>query len=187
MHAKRAHDWVFGARKCEYPTNRACAHASRVSVTPFPLLTLSMDGNRKIRALQNPLSRITIASLQDLGYEVDYSTAESFGRANLGSGSCVCNRRTLLDMEHGETRQLGLGHPSTQPRRLGQATRQVALDYGRGILAERAAASSSSSSVSSSNGKPVNNSLVLDEYVGDQVVSVIVQDVGGYFIVVVRA
>jgi hypothetical protein len=39
------------------------------------------------------ISEITIASLQDLGYSVDFGQAEPFGRSNLGVG-CTCDRRS---------------------------------------------------------------------------------------------
>jgi Leishmanolysin len=121
------------------------------------------------------LSRITIGSLEDLGYTVSYSTADSYGTADLGVG-CTCRRRrqrSILDMPHGETRQLGVRNPSTKPRRLSYETKQQAFDYGRSILSKRA------------SSKTRSNLNIVD--VGNQVVAVVVQDGDGIFSVVVRS
>ena len=128
-----------------------------------------------------PLSRITIASLQDLGYQVDYSTADAYGRSDLGAG-CTCNRRqrSILDMSHGETQQLGLRSPNTPRRRLSDEMHKYAINYGLGILANRPG--------SPSDGQA---ELVSDQdftYVGDKVLSVVVQELdGSRFSVVVHA
>jgi hypothetical protein len=47
----------------------------------------------------NALSRITIASMEDLGYEVDYSFADTFGQIEL-SLSCLrtCRKRNLKEV-----------------------------------------------------------------------------------------
>lgn len=80
-----------------------------------------------------PLSRITVGSLQDMGYNVSYSKADSFGRADLDP-HCRCNRRSLVDMSHSETHQLGLDIPKTVRRVLSDAKYQAAMDYGLAIL-----------------------------------------------------
>jgi hypothetical protein len=56
----------------------------------------------------SPLSRITVGTLQYLGYQVDYSKADAFTRSDLNS-TCTCyirrlrqKERSLLDMNHGE-------------------------------------------------------------------------------------
>lgn len=43
---------------------------------------------------ENPTSRVTVATLEDLGYAVDYSAADTYDASNL-SESCICNRRHL--------------------------------------------------------------------------------------------
>jgi hypothetical protein len=133
----------------------------------------------------NPLSRITIGSLEDLGYTVDYSTADVYGRSNLGV-NCTCNRRqrSLLDMYNGETRQLGLGSPNVVRRRLSAAARQIAVDYGRSLLAEQQQQQQQTASVK--GVKSSSNTTSAVTYVGDQVVSVIVEDGDSIFSVVVR-
>jgi hypothetical protein len=115
------------------------------------------------------LSRITIGSLADLGYQVDYSKADSYTKANLGPG-CTCRRRrterSLAEMDHGDTVQLGLhSRPGVQQRRLSDNLRQSAIEYGQTVLASRALG--------------VNRKLANADdavYVGDQIVSVLVRD-----------
>jgi Leishmanolysin len=130
------------------------------------------------------LSRITIGSLEDLGYTVDYSRAEPYTRANLGSG-CTCRRRTLMDMFNGETVALGLRSGNTSPavsqhRRLSDEAHDMAMEAGRSILRQRAQAFL--------KGKSSTASAHLSNYtyVGDKVVSVLVQDKGEVYGVVVR-
>jgi len=132
------------------------------------LMTGSLDNGRL-----NPLSRITIASLEDLGYEVDYSTADAYGRSDLGAG-CTCTRRlrSILDMAHGETQQLGLRSPNTPRRRLSEEMRDHAIGYGRAIMANRTASLSVGRRAELASEKGFS-------YVGDQVVSVVVEDVDG--------
>jgi Leishmanolysin len=58
-----------------------------------------------------PLSRITVATLQDVGYQVNYDKADPFGRSDLDP-SCVCatrrlRERSVLKMKHGEVFSVG--------------------------------------------------------------------------------
>jgi Leishmanolysin len=130
----------------------------------------------------NPLSRISIASLQDLGYTVDYSPAESYNRSNLNPG-CTCTRRSMVDVAHDrETRQLGLGIPSTQRRHLSDEAYRLAVNYGLTVFNAR----DPQSFVSSRAGVADDT----DEdamYVGNEAVVVFVEDGGAFFDVVVRA
>jgi Leishmanolysin len=122
------------------------------------------------------LSRITIGTLDDMGYIVDYSQAEAYSRANLGSG-CTC-RRTLLDMMSGETMALGtVRNGNTGPhRRISDEAHALAMETGRSMLKKRAQSYRKGKSF-----QPVNYT-----YVGDKVVSVLVQDEGEVYGVVVR-
>ena len=92
---------------------------------------LSIDGN--------PLSRVTVATLDDLGYQVDYSTADPFGTANLDP-SCVCRRRTnLWDGEHGQVLHLGPSDQRALRRKpLREDLRQYAIQQGKKILEKSA-------------------------------------------------
>ena len=61
------------------------------------LMTPLISGN-------NQLSRITIGSLEDLGYTVDYTKADPYTTADLGTApGCICNGRSLLDVHRNET------------------------------------------------------------------------------------
>jgi Leishmanolysin len=128
----------------------------------------------------NPLSRISIASLQDLGYTVNYSPAESYVRNNLNA-NCTCTRRTMMEVtDHRETSQLGLSVPSTRRRRLSDEAYQTAVSYGQGVLNERV----SQNVFVRSADQDIDHDAV---YVGNKAVVVFVEDGGAYFDVVVRA
>ena len=151
-----------------YGPGTVCSHWSEAC-----LQTELMTGF--VESTPTPLSRITIGTLQDLGYTVDYSKADYFGRSNLGTSTgCICNRRrSLPDMHHGETRQLGLGLPNTVRRVISNDAHRLAVDYGKSILAERALPPN----------VPRDDGAIT--YVGDQVVSVVVADGSNVFSVVV--
>ncbi|CAB9499343.1 PKD domain containing protein (Partial), partial [Seminavis robusta] len=91
-------------------------------------------------AQQLPMSRITIAGLEDLGYEVSYAQAESFSTAHMDS-SCVCNRRGLRgedDLSFSVARDGTIG----DHRRLSDAGRAVAQQFGQELLQARQDATS---------------------------------------------
>ena len=71
----------------------------------------------------NPLSRITVGNLDDMGYVVDYSNADPFTAADLDP-SCVCRRRNLRDEARTKTEQ--------EP--LSDELRQYAIRKGQEIL-----------------------------------------------------
>jgi hypothetical protein len=127
---------------------------------------------------KNPLSRITIASLEDMGYRVDYSKADPFTRDDINP-SCLCRRRTLMEMMHGETHALGPRASGAQNRRrISEDAYNIALNYGRQQLAERASLDASSTTTSA---------LRDDANLESRVISVMVEDNGSIFGVVVRA
>jgi hypothetical protein len=150
-----------------------CSHWSE-SCLNAELMTPSVEG----AGVAEPLSRITIASLADLGYIVDYSTADSFGRANLVPGcACTTSRSLAGEVVHGESHQIiGLGSPGTKRRGLISSDGyKFAVEYGQALLAEEAA--------EAVNFEPIDNSGV--EYVGDKAVSVLIMDRDAIFSVVV--
>ena len=84
-----------------------------------------------------PLSKITIAGLEDLGYEVSYAPAQTFTSAYMDS-SCVCNRRGLRgwedeDLSFSVDRDGRIG----DHRRLSDEGRAIAESYGKDILQAR--------------------------------------------------
>jgi Leishmanolysin len=134
----------------------------------------------------SPLSRITIATAEDLGYKVSYTPAESFTRNDLGPG-CTCNRRSDTEIEknsaspHPNVRQLGLRDPSTKRRKLSDEAYATAVTFGQGILAARKAKQPDAAV----SGPVGSNDAVI--YVGATAVVVYVEDNGSLFDVVVRA
>jgi len=66
-----------------------------------------------------PLSNITVGSLEDLGYEVDYSAADPF----LSAPSCGFRLR--------KTKQ---GKPQKDPKKLSEVGRARAFEYGKLVL-----------------------------------------------------
>jgi hypothetical protein len=119
----------------------------------------------------NPLSRITIGSLEDLGYTVDYSTADTFTAANLGTG-CACRRRHLK----GEANNATSLHPfrsmhdkpNKRRRTLSNETRQYAIEQGLKFFKENPDEIPS--------GSLFNKTKSGLTYVGNRMVSVLVRD-----------
>jgi hypothetical protein len=134
----------------------------------------------------SPLSRITIATAEDLGYTVNYAPAESFTRNDLNS-TCICNRRSMTEVKEDsassnpDIRQLGLHDPSTKRRKLSDKAYATAVAFGQGILATR---KTQKPAAAVSGFKDINDAAL---YVGDTAVVVFVEDNGSVFDVVVRA
>jgi len=125
-----------------------------------------------------PMSRVTIGSLDDMGYTVDYAQADVYDESDLGPG-CTCGRRersVLEASQHGETRQLGRGHPTTKPQKLSETMRQHAIDVGTSILRNRSVPS---------RGQKVPEKAT---WVGNKAISIVVaaDDGDGIFSVVVK-
>ena len=114
--------------------------------------------------VKNPLSRITVASLADLGYEVQYTYADTFTKLDLDP-SCTCN---------GPSRQLRDRGPRRQLSADGLA---LAQEFGRDILAQ----AKLPTAVRSSGEE--DNDIV---YVGNREVVVFVEENGSFFDVVVN-
>ena len=96
-----------------------------VAVIPFLAQRELMTAN--LTPGYQPLSALTIATLEDLGYSVDYSQAD-FYDARYMDRECVCNRR-----------RLGHSHAqSTTPKRrkLSKEGEQAAVAYGAARITE---------------------------------------------------
>jgi hypothetical protein len=118
-----------------------------------------------------PLSRITIGTLFDLGYKVDFSAADSYRKSDLNP-NCQCRRRTA------EVEYFSLNETAPR-RRLSDEAYNEAWNYGMSILLERAKIYESSTSMQDSN----ENSDVV--YVGHLVISIFVEENGkGYDVIV---
>jgi hypothetical protein len=125
----------------------------------------------------NPLSRVTIGGLEDLGYSVDYSFADSYTASALGPG-CSCRRRLSKNGESFLLRASGTSSNDPKSRRrmqLSEEARQYALEQGLKFLQQY------SSRIPAGAVASVTNQSATDEkngvrYIGDQMVSVLVRD-----------
>lgn len=107
------------------------------------------------------LSRITIASFADMGYNVSYASADPFSVDDLNSEipGCVCNRR-LLEIPTED-------HKREQLRKLGKQDMDLAMRVGQRVLSHRSRPSRFARTSSGS------------VYVGDQLVFVLVKGIDG--------
>jgi hypothetical protein len=172
------------------------------------LMTTALDEG------SNPLSRITVGGLEDLGYVVDYSNVGAYTRDNIDP-SCLCNNRkerqllrqpdsnqkSLFSGRHGDVVLLNdlIEGPSKKQnqegRQLSESLRQYAINYGLQILDESAARRSWASAVldiqqgdgteRTSTGSDPNNKRV--RYAGHYYISIMMREGNDYFgVLVVR-
>ena len=83
---------------------------------------------------QLPMSRLTIAGLEDIGYQVTYANAESSSSLH---SSCVCNRRGVRGLvEAGDDAPLSVNLNGTvsRHRRLSDEGLDAATQYGQMLL-----------------------------------------------------
>lgn len=142
------------------------------------------------------LSRLTIAGLEDLGYEVNYANSDYLGADDINP-QCMCKtRRELLDelpplsqqqqqSQQQQPRQLRHGDvtllhhtPSEHRRKLSDAGHLVALTTGREILEKL--------HQQFGGGAAASNSTDL-EFVADRVVSVLMKEGDEIYGVLVEA
>lgn len=83
-----------------------------------PTYLLNSDGS-----VPYQLSRITVAAMQDIGYEVDLSAADPYTSANMDA-SCVCNNG-----RHADKTEV---HPA-----LSDELREEATAYGKRVLTRK--------------------------------------------------
>jgi Leishmanolysin len=120
-----------------------------------------------------PLSRITVGTLQDMGYQVDYSKADPFSRSDLNP-NCTCpirhlrqNERSLLDMKPRKGFALANAASGDSRRRLSDTAEAMAIEAGLEYL--------------ETNAQSANDNHVDDigiTYVADKIVSVLVVENG---------
>jgi hypothetical protein len=128
----------------------------------------------------NPISRITVGALEDLGYiNLDYSAADRYTAFDLGSG-CSCRRRSLSDISSPMLRSLVStlvnDVPTDRRLSLSEESRQYAYEKGLQFLSKDPAnvASVIGGFLNMTNGtQPLNSDVV---YIGNRMVSVLVQD-----------
>jgi len=123
-----------------------------------------------------------ITCSDDMGYEVNYSAADAFTVADLDASvtGCVCERRerrSIIEMDHGEVIMFGEGNKSPRKRalRLSDELTERAISIGMGILEK---------------SKSAEEALVGRDdsvrYVGDKVVSVVMYQDGRLYGVIVK-
>jgi hypothetical protein len=130
-----------------------CGHWSEFCYETELMSTVSEEAG-----IDQPISRVTIAGLEDLGYGVDYSSADAFTSNKLNE-NCVCDPLT------GQAP----GNVVVQEPAASTTARNAAVAYGRVLLANRTAAVGDSETM----------------YLGDQVVSIAYLDQGVVSYVVV--
>jgi Leishmanolysin len=185
------------AQKCPYKAVHASAEYKKISgcsVVPMETSGSSGDGtycshwdedclkNELMTGTlnlggPNPLSRITIGALEDMGYPVTYSFADSYTASSLGTG-CSCRRRLTQNGESfllSKSRELSEDSKTRRRTQLSDETRQFAIQQGLKFLQE------TSPRVPAGGVASMTNQSASDEmngvrYVGDQMVSVLVQD-----------
>jgi Leishmanolysin len=139
----------------EGSTGSRCKHWSEKCLVS-ELMTTILDEEK------NPMSRVTIGGLEDLGYDVDYTNAGAYTSDDIDP-SCLCNNRkerqllrqtpSLFDGKHGDVVLLDALDPGTsrhenrERRQLSESLRQYALRYGLQILDESASRNSWASAV----------------------------------------
>ena len=85
-----------------------------------------------------PLSRITIAALLDMGYDVDFAAADNFTAQDLGVCPPCSDRRRTIDTAYVGTKQLMGNNISSSREQLSESMREYATGYGQAILDEEA-------------------------------------------------
>ena len=122
----------------------------------------------------NPLSRVTVGALDDLGYQVDYTKADAFSRSNIPS-SCYCGVRSLA----ATTQQVYTSRSGStvtginRRRKLSEEMENYAISRGQEFLLEQA------QRVDAMEGDGAGVSAEEPLFIGDQFVSVWVQDDDG--------
>lgn len=124
-----------------------------------------------------PLSRITVASLEDIGYDVSYDNADPFGTADLNP-ACVCRRRHMLAKGDANLLTDDAADGPRQRRRLSEDLRQKAITYGLSVLESSAMKYAAASFTQGT----VNRTTT---FVGDRALSVLVRDGDSFFGVLV--
>jgi Leishmanolysin len=115
----------------------------------------------------NPISKISIGSLHDLGYTgVDYSKADAYTPSHVNS-KCICNRRLLQEIKNTTADSGSRTSPFRQTirrRKLSAEGLEIATNFGKAMLAKDKAEHDKATS------RKYNNDLT---YVGADVVSVL--------------
>lgn len=88
------------------------------------------------------LSRVSIATLEDMGYVVDYSQAGPFS-ADMLDPSCVCSANAVQDADESFKATIEAGstfHKDSRSLQASEQARQQAIDYGKARLKKKSSA-----------------------------------------------
>ena len=128
-----------------------------------------------VESANSALSKITLGSLQDMGYQVDYSKAD-FTNGAFFQSKCQCNRR-LEEEAFGTNMTMS----DIKPRRqLSDEGRAIAEAYGLSVLEETRAEIEQTQSL-----LPMEDENVAD--IGGHVVAVMYEEDGFAYDVIVRS
>ena len=109
---------------------------------------------------ENPFSELTVGSLEDIGYTVDYSAADEYDENDLAPGCC-----------DGSSPIEGVPPATPDTPELSDAARNAAIAYGRQVLNE----SKRPDDILDGDGDADNGGL---NYVGDREIVVLVEEGG---------
>lgn len=92
----------------------------------------------------NKISRVTVGSLEDIGYDVNYNAADSYTYADLGNGAgCKCGNRRLRGNSENASFLVAMEAEPVEAkrprRRLSDAGHARAWSFGESILVQRRA------------------------------------------------
>ena len=130
---------------------------------------------------KQPLSPITLAGLEDLGYDVDYDLAAPFSSSDIAD-ECRCDRRSLRTGDNVKALANTEGEHPSRRRRLSAEGEQKAIDFGTAILQMRKA---SDSRVFPEGETNTGESSISD--IGNKVLIVLYEEDGQYYSVNVHA
>ena len=87
-----------------------------------------------ISGASNPFSRLTIGAMEDVGYVVDYSQADTYTSANMNLANCPCNSRRLGANNSTVASSSSSSFSEPKRRRLSDEGYEAATAYGRAEL-----------------------------------------------------
>jgi hypothetical protein len=136
-----------------------------------------------------PLSRITVASFEDLGYVVNYAKADPFGVKDLNP-DCVCRRRDRKMAVAGEAWLLSpssdannsTGVTRSRRRRLSEDLYREAVKFGLSMLQASSDQYASANMVEEGDD---SNKTQTTTFVGDRSITVLMRDGDDFFDVLV--
>lgn len=135
------------------------------------------------------LSRMTIASLEDMGYVVNYDAADDYGVEDMDA-SCVCKRDVSSDLPVGGSQAANhkKAHEETTVRKLGTGASKLEFKQAQLSLSGRLEAESYGRQLLQE--AKLRKKLIIQRegfvYLGDQVISVLYMEKGQIYGVEVR-